>query len=172
VKITAVIGRRYEAAQTPGGLFVFDQDQVILDVLTLELPWLDNEREISCIPAGTYKCERLNHPRFGHCWWVKDVPGRSEILFHSGNYASERAIKMISLSSFLHFIKRLFNYHWNGIPMEPLSNPRKVDTEGCIMPGLQFVDINKDGILDIADSQKAMKQLRAVLPDRFNLVIL
>lgn len=136
--ITAVIGRRYEATQTPGCLFVFDQDRAILDVKTLELPWLNNIRRESCIPAGTYDCERINHPKFGHCWLVKDVPQRDGILLHSGNFAS-------------------------GI---------KVDIEGCIMPGLRFVDLNHDGTIDIADSKKAMDLLRAVLPDKFRLIIL
>lgn len=135
--ITAVIARRYEASQTPGSLIVFNQDQVALSVKSLELPWLNNIRRESCIPAGTYDCERLNHPRFGHCWHVKDVFERDEILIHSGNVASGK----------------------------------KVDTEGCIMPGLRYIDINNDGILDIVDSKLAMDQLRAILPDRFKLII-
>jgi hypothetical protein len=137
-KITVVISRRYEIIQTLGGLFVFDKDRCILDVKTIELPWRDNIRQESCIPAGSYKCERINHPKFGHCWIVMNVPNRDGILFHIGNFAS-------------------------GI---------KIDTEGCIMPGLRFIDINKDGLLDITDSTKAMNMLRAVLPDKFNLIIL
>ncbi len=27
-------------------------------VLTLELPWRDNQRNISCIPAGSYTCRQ------------------------------------------------------------------------------------------------------------------
>jgi len=47
-----------------------------------------------------------------------------------------------------------------------------VDIEGCIMPGLRFIDINLDGNLDVADSVKAMNVLRAILPDKFKLTIL
>lgn len=53
---------------------------------TLELPWLDNENEISCIPAGTYECEKHVSPTHGECISVKDVPGRTHILIHKGNY--------------------------------------------------------------------------------------
>lgn len=164
--ITAVIARRYEASQTPGSFIVFDQDQVALSVKALELPWLDNERSVSCIPAGTYECERINHPKYGHCWLVKNVPGRDGILIHIGNYASERS-RLKKILWFIRMFRRLFKI----IPRDQVSSPRKVDTEGCIMPGLQFVDLNNDGILDIAYSTRAMEQLRAILPDSFKLII-
>lgn len=53
--------------------------------VTLERPWLDNRKGESCIPTGEYTCVRVNSPKFGQTWMVRDVPGRSEILFHSGN---------------------------------------------------------------------------------------
>lgn len=53
--------------------------------VTLERPWRDNRRGESCIPAGDYLCTRVNSPKFGMTWMVRDVPGRSEILFHAGN---------------------------------------------------------------------------------------
>lgn len=53
--------------------------------LTVERQWLDNHRGISCIPAGHYLCHRVNSPKFGNTFEITNVPGRSEILFHSGN---------------------------------------------------------------------------------------
>lgn len=55
--------------------------------LTLERPWLDNQRSVSCIqpPADTYRAVRHKSPRFGETFLLQDVPGRSEILFHKGN---------------------------------------------------------------------------------------
>ncbi len=56
---------------------------------TLELPDLQNQRSISCIPEGTYNC-RLRLPResasrnYIHIL-VQDVPNRDYILFHRGN---------------------------------------------------------------------------------------
>lgn len=52
---------------------------------TLELPWKNNERQISCIPAGTYTCKRWYSPSFGWTYLVLDVPNRSYIEFHTGN---------------------------------------------------------------------------------------
>lgn len=53
--------------------------------VSLERPWRDNRRGESCIPTGDYTCIRVNSKKFGATWMVKDVPGRSEILFHAGN---------------------------------------------------------------------------------------
>lgn len=52
---------------------------------TLELPWLDNKRQVSCIPAGQYECKIVQSPRFGRVYQVAKVPGRSQILIHWGN---------------------------------------------------------------------------------------
>lgn len=53
---------------------------------TLELPWRDNARDISCIPAGRYECRRETHPTYGRILRILDVRGRSGILIHAGNY--------------------------------------------------------------------------------------
>ena len=60
---------------------------------TLENPWLDNQRNISCIPAGEYPV-RLRYPResatreYLHLL-VQDVPNRDYILFHRGNFPKD-----------------------------------------------------------------------------------
>ena len=56
---------------------------------TLELPWRDNKKRISCIPEGEYAVEVRRSPRFGLVYHVKDVYGRSYILIHSGNFAGD-----------------------------------------------------------------------------------
>lgn len=53
---------------------------------TLELPWRDNAPEISCIPAGRYKCSREIHGKYGRILRLRNVAGRSGILVHAGNY--------------------------------------------------------------------------------------
>ena len=60
---------------------------------TLELPFRDNQRSVSCIPTGEYKV-RLRLPResatrdYIHLL-VQDVPSRDYILFHRGNSAKD-----------------------------------------------------------------------------------
>ena len=53
--------------------------------VTLERPWMNNERSISCIPSGQYICRRVKSPKFGDTFEIIGVPGRSHILFHKGN---------------------------------------------------------------------------------------
>lgn len=56
---------------------------------TIERPWMNNERSISCIPEGEYELEWHQSPRFGWCYQVKDVANRSHILIHVANYATD-----------------------------------------------------------------------------------
>ena len=54
--------------------------------VTLELPWKDNKRDISCIPTGEYPlAERKYFAKGYQAIHVKDVPDRGHILMHIGN---------------------------------------------------------------------------------------
>lgn len=52
-------------------------------VRTIERPWLDNEVDISCIPAGHYLFERDHHGRFQY-FRILDVEDRTFIEIHLG----------------------------------------------------------------------------------------
>ena len=76
---------------------------------TLENPWIDNQRNISCIPEGEYEV-RIRLPResatrdYMHLL-VKDVPDRDYILFHIGNRPSDtRGCILVGLSSSQDFV--------------------------------------------------------------------
>lgn len=59
-------------------------------VETLELPWRNNSPQLSCIPEGTYETSYLMSPRFKRkLYRLADVPGRSGILIHVGNYGGD-----------------------------------------------------------------------------------
>lgn len=79
-----------------------------LSVKTAELPWRENAPGISCIPEGSYECVWRVSPRFGPCYHVLDVPDRSNILIHAGNYAGDQ------------------------------SRGFRSDVEGCILLGMDF----------------------------------
>jgi hypothetical protein len=71
---------------------------------TLELPYRDNQRSVSCIPAGEYQV-RMRYPResatreYLHLL-VKEVPNRKYILFHRGNTAKDsRGCILVGLGS-------------------------------------------------------------------------
>lgn len=101
---------------------------------TLELSWLDNQQNISCIPAGTYAIERYLSENLGECFAIQNVPNRANILIHDGNFAS--------------------------------SNPSlQTDTDGCILVGNGFGDIDNNGQLNILNSKKTLYALMATLPE-------
>lgn len=56
---------------------------------TLELPWRDNQKNISCIPPGEYQTKIRISPKYGKVYHVQDVPNRTFILIHSGNWAGD-----------------------------------------------------------------------------------
>ena len=54
---------------------------------TIELPWRDNRRNLSCIPEGRYRLQWSRTRRFKHALRLMNVPGRSGILIHAANDA-------------------------------------------------------------------------------------
>jgi len=119
--------------QTLGQLFVIEDGTPIYSCYTLELPDKGNQKRISCIPAGEYKVKKRFSPKFRNHFHVQNVPNRSYILIHAGNY----------------------NYQ----------------IQGCVLVGKRLKDINQDGLLDVADSGVAMKELLGLLPEEFTLII-
>jgi len=52
---------------------------------TLELPWVGNRTDLSCVPPGRYWMRPHISARHGRTLEVLSVPGRSGILIHPGN---------------------------------------------------------------------------------------
>lgn len=78
-----LLEREYHPSGTNGILSCAEQ----FICFTIELPWRDNKRLISCIPQGRYPLALRYSDR--HHWhlMVNDVPGRTLILFHKSNNA-------------------------------------------------------------------------------------
>ena len=77
---------------------------------TLELPYIDNQRSISCIPAGQYKVRmrlaRESATRNYLHLLVEDVPNRDYILFHIGNSAKDtRGCVLVGIGTKQDFVK-------------------------------------------------------------------
>lgn len=79
--------RVYLETETVGSWLV---DGVCL-AKTLELPWKENQRSISCIPEGVYEVRKeLTSPKHEYPHFrIYDVPGRSGILVHKITYVKD-----------------------------------------------------------------------------------
>lgn len=100
---------------------------------TLELPWLNNKKDKSCIPHGLYKGRKIVSEHLGPCIEILNVLDRELIRIHSGNFTSEIL--------------------------------------GCILAGEYHKDINRDGIIDVANSKATLEKLMQLLPDEFEIEI-
>lgn len=77
--------------QTLGHLTVFDGLEKIFECSTLELPWKDNKKSVSCIPEGLYWVDKYLSPTKGRgiVFQFSNVPSRSNVQIHKGNYFTE-----------------------------------------------------------------------------------
>lgn len=63
--------------------------------VSLELPWLANRQDKSCIPGGMgqsvieYRCCKINSITHNECFEIMNVPGRTLIRGHVGNFTRD-----------------------------------------------------------------------------------
>jgi|SRR5579862_3255267 len=110
--------------------------------VTCELPWLNNETGVSCIPASPldasgnpipYHCVRHVSEKFpdGNTWEITNVPGRTGILVHNANDTAQLA--------------------------------------GCVAVGSSFGELN--GLPAVLNSVATLAMLNQKLVNEFDLII-
>ena len=97
-----MLHRAYFKEGTNGTLFCYDK----FLCHTIELPWRNNKRNISCIPEGQYQIEPRFSKRFQNHLILKNVKGRSFILFHPANDAKKDLEGCIAPVTYLNGIGR------------------------------------------------------------------
>lgn len=63
---------------------------------TIELPWLGNQKRISCIPEGEYILQKRFSPKFKWHLHLMNVLGRDLILIHPANDAKKELLGCIA----------------------------------------------------------------------------
>ena len=73
--------------QTEGVLSVKDEaNNILFQCYTIELEEDCNAKRDDCIPRNTYNVEKRYSTKYKNHFHVLDVPNRSYILIHAGNY--------------------------------------------------------------------------------------
>ena len=83
VKITRISD---DGFQTAGKLEVCEDKILVYSCHTIEPPWKQNKKMKSCIPVGVYVVKKRYSPRFKRHFHVMNIPGRTWILIHAGNF--------------------------------------------------------------------------------------
>jgi hypothetical protein len=128
--------------QVTGTLKITDAGSVVFECKTLELPWKNNERRVSCIlpdpddpSTKIYVLKRTNQsPSFKYPHLdILDTPDRTAVKIHAGNYHTQIL--------------------------------------GCVLVGESLVDMNNDGELDVTSSRKTLDKIMALVPEFSELQI-
>lgn len=119
---------------------VFDGQQPLGQLWALELPWKNNAREISRIPAGRYRVTPEHAtlgrpPKNQFVLRVHDVPNRSGILVHAGNQPSHTLGCLLM-----------------GVDLADLNADAKLDTSRSVA-AMQILEhlITTEAIMVVAD---------------------
>ncbi len=119
---------------TQGSFMLESAPQIFrhLYVKCLELPWQDNRRGVSCIPPGGSGEEITYRLKFTHS------PKYGRKMWLVDGVKGRAGI-------------RIHSGNYAGID--------ESDSEGCLLPCIDWADLDKDGDMDGARSREAMQRL-------------
>jgi hypothetical protein len=141
---SATITRIPQDKQTLGKWISYENGKVIFACDTIELPYLNNRPQISCIPKGVYNVVYRESAKYPRHYYIQDVPNRDLILVHQANFVGSNNPKT-----------------------------HKPDLLGCIGVGNGYGDINGDGIVELLRSTPTLNKLIDVMgKESFKLTIL
>lgn len=85
-----LIREKSDDKQTLGNFIATEEDgDILFQCKTLELPWVNNQNKISCVPKGTYIVKKRYSAKYKWHYHLTNTPGRDFILIHPGNYHSQ-----------------------------------------------------------------------------------
>lgn len=178
-----ILNRNHEnKKQTVGTIAIYDDDvNFTFGCFTLELPWRDNKTGISRFPPDKYKVTKYDSPTKGEVFLLHDVPNRTYIEIHIGNFAA----KIVSIESVKKGVATkeeilnkagIYKNHdrYDIKEKEKTYDIYKIkegDIRGCVIVGDDLVDINNDDLRDVVNSATTMEKLYEILPEEFEIEV-
>lgn len=137
LELTRMIGTHLASI---GEVRVIDDDDrtELFKCYTMELPWKNNREGVSCIPVGNYLMRWTVSPRFTRAAQLKNPAAPNVCTYEVIDVPKRTGIRMHAANM-------------------------AIQLKGCIAPGLQLADINKDGTLDVTSSVEALDRLHSIL---------
>lgn len=121
--IAKLIRQPDQSIETKGDWqFINEESIIAFSCKTLELPWKDNQKRISCISKGIYPCRKVEATKaipYPHIS-VMNVPDRDGISVHYGNFAA--GVKVDTLGCIIAG-ERYADINGDGI--DDITNSRK-----------------------------------------------
>ena len=91
-EIKLILSRDKLPIETLGTYFVMRGNEELYRCRVVELPWLNNQKRISCIPDGVYPCEKISTKKHPNSFLINKVPNRDAIMIHVGNFATGKKV--------------------------------------------------------------------------------
>ena len=90
-RIVTILRDKIGRKQSTGIMIVQDATgKVLFTSQGLERGWINNKRNVSCVPSGTFTLKLEWSPKFKtKLWELYGVPNRRECKFHAANYWQE-----------------------------------------------------------------------------------
>ena len=131
---SATITRIPQDKQTLGKWISYENGKVIFACDTIELPYINNQKQISCVPKGVYLVKYRESAKYPRHYHLQDVPNRDLIFVHQANFVGSKNPKT-----------------------------HKADLLGCIGVGNGYGDIDGDGTVELLKSTPTLKKLLEVM---------
>lgn len=92
IEIKLVLFRNKLLSETLGTYYIIQGNEELYRCKVVELPWLNNKKQISCIPDGIYPCKKISTKKHPNSFLIENVPNRDAIMIHIGNFATGKKI--------------------------------------------------------------------------------
>ena len=130
--------RKYYENGTNGRLYHGE----FLACYTIELPWLQNRRNVSCIPEGRYRISKRFTDERGWHLYIANVSGRDGIVVHPANDALKELRGCIATVSTLDGPGKGWNSRKALEALENLVFPALENDDGVFLTIKKEIDMN------------------------------